>query len=119
MSDDDPPTARRKVLTIPLITLEKVIPTDGVTRHKSVAKHSATMEPRKMLFVDMLISTKDDFQVGPSGQVGSNRSGQERLQVAPRSAEKRARSSGGSELLTSSWLIPRSRYPPKMLGMLI
>jgi len=106
-------------MTIPQIALEKVIPTDGAARHKNVAKHSATMELGNMLFVDMLISTKDDFETGPSGQVGSSRSIQETLQVAPRTAEKRARSSGGSELLTSSWLFPRSRYPPKMLGMLI
>ena len=97
----------------------KVIPTDGGAGHKNVAKRSATMELCKMLFVDVLIFTKDDFQVGPSGQVGSNRSIQEGLQVAPRTAEKRARSSGGSELQTSSWLIPRSRYLPKMLGMLL
>ncbi len=48
-----------------------------------------------MSFVDVLISTKDDLKVGPSGQVGSNRSVQESHQVAPSSAEKRARSSGG------------------------
>ena len=47
-----------------------------------------------MSFVDVLISTKDDLKVGPSGQVGSNRSVQESHQVAPSSAAKRARSSG-------------------------
>ena len=95
----------------------KVILTDGGAGHKNVAKRSATMELCKMF--DVLIFTKDYFQVGPSGQVGSNQSIQEGLQVAPSTAEKRARSSGGSELQTSSWLIPRSRYPPKMLGMLL
>ena len=55
------------------------------------------MQPRTMLFVDVLISTKDDFRSDPSGQECFNGQIQERLQVAPSSVQKPARSSGGSD----------------------